>query len=87
MLNEFVNMIFIHKSEKNEWDERTQRIDIHFNFIGNFKVPITKTEPTAEETEALMQRRIKLQKQREANKRFREKQKAKIEQEQAGKPA
>jgi DNA invertase Pin-like site-specific DNA recombinase len=87
MLNEFVNMIFIHKSEKNEWDERTQRIDIHFNFIGNFKVPIVEVEPTAEETEALMQRRIKLQKQREANKRFREKQKAKLEQEKAEKSA
>jgi len=87
MLNEFVDRIFIHKSVKNEWDERTQRVDIHFNFIGCFKMPIAEVEPTPEEVEALMKRRYKLQKQREANKRFREKRKAKLEQEKAGKPA
>ena len=87
MLNEFVDKIFIHKPVKNEWEERTQRVDIHFNFIGNFNLPITEVEPTPEEVEALTNRRIKLQKQREANIRFRAKQKAKLKQEQARDPA
>lgn len=84
MLNEFVDKIFIHKAKKNEWHERTQTIDIHFNFIGNFKLPIAQVEPTPEEIEALEKRRIKLQKQREANKIFRDRRKAKLAQEKAG---
>ena len=81
MLNEFVHKIVVHKAVKNEWLERTQMVDIIFNFIGEFKVPVVETEPTPEEIEALEKRRAKLRKQREANERYNAKQKAKREQE------
>jgi hypothetical protein len=84
MLNEFVQKIVVHKAMRNEWHERTQQVDIVFNFIGDFKVPVIETEPTAEEIEALEKRRAKLQKQREANARYNAKQKALREQKQAG---
>jgi len=83
MLNEFIHKIFVHKSVKNEWGERTQVVDIHFNFIGDFKLPIAEPEPTPEEVQMLYERRLKLQKQREANARFRAKQRAKQAQSQA----
>jgi len=83
MLNEFIDKIFIHKTVKNEWGERTQRVDIHFNFIGDFKLQTEEVEPTAEElTELEKVRRRRIQ-QREANARFRAKQKAKLTQAQA----
>ena len=84
MLNEFVHKIVVHKAMRNEWHERTQQVDIVFNFIGDFKVPVIETEPTAEEIEALEKRRAKLQKQREANARYNAKQKELREQKQAG---
>jgi hypothetical protein len=83
MLNEFVDKIFIHKAEKNEWGERTQVVDIHFNFIGNFKLPIVEVEPTAEEIAALEKIRRRRIQQREANRRYQAKQKAKLAEESA----
>jgi DNA invertase Pin-like site-specific DNA recombinase len=75
MLNEFINRIVVYKADKNEWGERTQKVEIVFNIIGKFDVPIVEIELTPEEQEALEKRRIKLAKQREANARFRAKQK------------
>jgi hypothetical protein len=86
MLNEFIDRIYVHKAEKNEFGERVQIIDVHFNFIGDFKIPIEK-EPTPEEAEAFEQNRIRLQKQREYNRNHRAKKKAKLEQEKAEKSA
>jgi hypothetical protein len=77
MLNEFIHEIFVHKATKNEWGERVQAIDIHFNFIGEFNLPIEEAEPTAEEIEALEKRRARLKRQREYNVVYRAKQKAK----------
>jgi hypothetical protein len=78
MLNEFIDKIFIHKTVKNEWGERTQIVDIHFNFIGNFKLPIVEVEPTKEELAKLAKVRKRRIQQREANKRYQAKQKAKL---------
>jgi hypothetical protein len=80
MLNEFIDLIFVHKAEKNEWGERVQVIDIHFNFIGDFKLPIIEVEPTTEEIAALEKLRLRRQKQREYSRRFHERQKTKLEQ-------
>jgi hypothetical protein len=77
MLNEFVDKIFIHKAVKTEF-ERVQQIDIHFNFIGNFKLPIAEVEPTAEEIVAEEKRRENVRKRREACRRWREKKKAEL---------
>lgn len=38
MLNEFIEKIVVHEADKSTGD-RIQRIDIHFNFIGQFELP------------------------------------------------
>lgn len=70
MLNEFVQKILVHKPDKSS-GERVQKVDIWFNFIGNFELP--KAEPTPEELVAHAKRLEKLKKQREANRRYYEK--------------
>ncbi|MDR1558452.1 MAG: recombinase family protein [Clostridiales bacterium] len=70
MLNEFVQKILVHKPDKSS-GERVQKVDIWFNFIGNFELP--KAEPTPEEVAAHAKRLEKLKKQREANWRHYEK--------------
>jgi DNA invertase Pin-like site-specific DNA recombinase len=86
MLNEFIHKIIVHKAVKNEWCERVQRVDVIFNFIGNFKLPLND-EPTPEELEALQKERLKRKRQREANTRYRMKRKAEYEKKQAEKSA
>ena len=46
MLNEFVDKIIVHAPEKSD-GARTQTVEIHFNFIGEIKLP--PQEPTPEE--------------------------------------
>ena len=75
MLNEFIHKILVYEADKSS-GERVQHMDIYFNFIGHFTVPINETPPTAEEIEAEEKRRQKLAKQREANRRWYAKQKA-----------
>jgi DNA invertase Pin-like site-specific DNA recombinase len=79
MLNEFVEKIVVHKADKSS-GERVQQVDVYLNFIGNFKTPIEEAPPTPEELEAREKHLRKLAHQREANKRFYAKQKAKREQ-------
>lgn len=81
MLNEFVQKILVHEADRSS-GERVQRVDIHFNFIGNFELP--KEEPTPEELAAHAKRLEKLKKQREANRRYYEKKRR--EQEQQNQP-
>ncbi len=47
MLNEFVDKIMVHEAVGKGLD-RTQRIDIYFNFIGQFAVPFSEEELKAE---------------------------------------
>jgi hypothetical protein len=79
MLNEFVEKIVVHKADKSS-GERVQQVDVYLNFIGKFALP-TEEEPTPtpEELETREKRLRKLARQREANKRFYAKQKAKRE--------
>lgn len=76
MLNEYVEKIVVYEADKSS-GERVQDIDIYFNFIGKFDLPME--EPTQEELEAQEKRREKLRKQREANKRYYDKKKAEQE--------
>ena len=79
MLNEFVEKILVHKADKSS-GERVQQVDVYLNFIGKFDLPpVEEAPPTPEELEAREKRRRKLERQREANRRFYEKQKAKRE--------
>jgi uncharacterized phage infection (PIP) family protein YhgE len=79
MVHEFIEKIIVHESDKST-GKRTQQVDVHLNFIGNFKVPLQDIPPTAkeiaeaEEAERLKQekREQQLAKQREKNIRYRE---------------
>ncbi len=87
MLGEFVHKIMVHKADKSG-GERVQQVDVYLNFIGRFDLPaVEEAPPTPEELEAREKRRKKLEKQREANRRYYEKQKAKREQQEAAKSA
>ena len=79
MLNEFVHRIEVHAAEKID-GERRQKVSIFLNLIGDFDAPRETIPPTPEELEAEEKRRKKLARQREANRRFYAKQKAKLEQ-------
>ena len=80
MLNEFIEKIVVYEADRSS-GERVVDMDIHFNYIGKFDLPVE--EPTPEEVAAHEKRIAKLKKQREANKRHYAKKKA--EQEQAKK--
>ena len=74
MLNEFIEKIIVHAPQ---WDngKRTQELDIYFNFIGNFQIPIS--EPTPEEIAEMEEKERLRLRDREYRRRYREKKKAK----------
>jgi len=69
MLNSFVERIYVSEADKSS-GERKQEVEIVFNFIGRFELPLEEKEPTAEEIAAEEKRRARLAKQREANRRW-----------------
>jgi hypothetical protein len=70
MLHEFIQKILVHEADKSS-GERMQDVDIHFNFIGDFKLPKAEPVPlTPEELTAEEKLRQKRAKQREANRRW-----------------
>jgi hypothetical protein len=74
MLNEFVEKIVVHEADKSS-GKRIQKVDIHFNFIGHFVPPSDEKEPTPEEIAAYEKRELRLAKQRERRRRWRERKK------------
>lgn len=74
MLNEFIEKIIVHAPQ---WDngKRTQELDIYFNFIGNFQIPVS--EPTPEEIAEMKEKERLRLRDREYGRRYREKKKAK----------
>jgi hypothetical protein len=81
MLNEFVHKILVHEADKSS-GERMQKVRIYLNLIGDFSAPVVVIPLTPEEQAEQEKLQIKRAKQREANRRFYAKQKAKREQEQ-----
>ena len=77
MLNEFVERILVHEADKSS-GERVQEVDIVFNFIGKFDLPLEIIPPTEEELAAERKRREKLAKQREYNRRWYAKKRAEV---------
>ena len=76
MLNEFIEKILVHEADKSS-GERRQKVDIYFNFIGNFTLP--KPEPDEETLkEEARKRRIREQK-RISQRRRRAAKKAELE--------
>lgn len=44
MLNDFIEKVAIHEAEDGRTKDRTQQVDIYFNFIGNFVLPLSEDE-------------------------------------------
>jgi hypothetical protein len=45
MLNEFVEKIIVHERDRKGSTDTTQKVEIHFNFIGEFKIPQPEIDP------------------------------------------
>ena len=44
MINDFIEKVVIHEAEGGRTKDRTQQVDIYFNFIGNFVLPLSEDE-------------------------------------------
>ena len=54
MLNEFVEKIVLHERDRKGSSDTTQKIEIYFNFIGEYIPPtMAEKEPTPEELEEI----------------------------------
>ena len=51
MLNDFIEKVVIHEAEGGRTKDRTQQVDIYFNFIGNFVLPLSEEEAEAMQLE------------------------------------
>ena len=51
MLNDFIEKIVIHEAEGGRTKDRIQQVDIYFNFIGNFVLPLSEDEVEALQSE------------------------------------
>jgi len=74
MIAEFVEKIIVHEADKSS-GEREQEVEIYFNFIGKFDLPIPDLTPEELEAEGLA--RYKQTRHREAQRRYLAKQKQK----------
>lgn len=77
MLNEFIDKIVVYEATGGRGFDRTQKIDIHFNFIGQFVVPESaEAIPTAEEMKLLKEQERRKRKC-ESARRYRQRKKEK----------
>jgi hypothetical protein len=74
MINEFIQKIVVHEADRSS-GKRTQRVDIHFTFIGAFDVPLTLDEQAHVVFETERKLEDERAKRREYNRRYREKRK------------
>ena len=51
MLNDFIEKVVIHEAVGGRTKDRTQQVDIYFNFIGNFVLPLSEDEVEAMQLE------------------------------------
>jgi site-specific recombinases, DNA invertase pin homologs len=51
MLNDFIEKVVIHEAEGGRTKDRIQQVDIYFNFIGNFVLPLSEDEVEALQSE------------------------------------
>ena len=84
MIHEFIDKIIVHESNGVRGFGRKQKIEIYFNFIGQFIPPYSEAELKAEAKEQAMQKaekdRIRAEKRAETVKRYRENRAKKVEQ-------
>ena len=66
MLNEFVEKIIVHERDRKGSMDTTQKIEIYFNFIGEYIPPtMAKKEPTPEELEEMRKKEARKDKLRQ----------------------
>jgi hypothetical protein len=58
MLHEFIEKIVVHERDSAMVHTSPQKVEVHLNFIGEFTMPDTVSEPTQEEV-AIEKRRAK----------------------------
>ena len=78
MLHEFIEKIVVHEADKSTGD-RIQRVDIYFNFIGQFELPQTDErtpEQIAKDEKALAARNREREQNKLRMRRVRAEQKA-----------
>lgn len=69
MLNEFIEKVMVHEATGDR-KSRTQRIDIYFNFIGQFVAPVTKEELEQIERAKKEEEERKIQREKEKRRRY-----------------
>ena len=74
MLNEFIQKVIIHEADRSS-GYRLQKVDIWFNFIGNFELPNLEVTPEPMDDVAFANLMHKRKKHTEAARRYRAKQK------------
>lgn len=65
MLNDFIEKVVIHEAEGGRTKDRTQQVDIYFNFIGNFVLPLSEDEYKAVLEKGRQNNRKRAEKMRE----------------------
>ena len=65
MLNEFIDKIVVYEATGGRTANRSQRIDIYFNFIGQFAVADTEDEILSQQEEAARLAELKEQERKE----------------------
>ena len=58
MIHEFIEKLVIHERDSKMVHTSPQKVEVHLNFIGEFVIPNTESEPTAEDI-AIEKRRAK----------------------------
>jgi hypothetical protein len=58
MIHEFIEKIVVHERDNERVHTSPQKVEIHLNFIGEFEIPDTESQPTAEDI-AIEERRAK----------------------------
>ena len=71
--------VVIHEAEGGRTKDRTQQVDIYFNFIGNFVLPLSEDEVEALQSEEAHAERKRLLKERKSSKKSTQKRNQKPE--------
>lgn len=77
MLNDFIEKVVIHEAEGGRTKDRTQQVDICFNFIGNFVLPLSKDEVKELQSEEIRRKEEIAERKRQSSKKSAQKRKQK----------
>ncbi len=73
MLHDFIDKVVIHEAEGGRTKDRTQQVDIYFNFIGNFVLPFSEEEIKELQAEEARKEAVIVERKRQSSKRSTEK--------------